>query len=82
VPPVGGRWQATIQHRRKRSLGTKTEAGSRLVERMLTVVATLYLQQRNVLDYLTTACDAALSSQPPPSLLPEAPEMLTDLTAD
>jgi transposase len=55
---------------RKRSLGTKTQAGSLLVERMLTVVATLCLQRRNILDYLTEACDAASSGRTPPSLLP------------
>lgn len=62
---------------RKRSLGTQTEAGSRVVERLLTVTATLCLQRRNVLDYLTAACDAALRGQPPPSLLPEEAQALT-----
>ena len=66
---------------RKRSLGTKTELGSRLVERMLTVVATLCLQRRNVLDYLTTACEAALLGQTPPSLLPEDAEVLIERAA-
>lgn len=66
---------------RKRSLGTQTEAGSHLVERMLTVTATLCLQRRNVLDYLTTACEAALSRQAPPSLLPEDAQVLTEFAA-
>jgi len=66
---------------RKRSLGTQTEAGSRLVERMLTVTATLCLQRRNVLDYLTTACEAALARQTPPSLLPQEADVLTELAA-
>ena len=35
------------------SFGTDSEAGSRFVERILTVVTTLRLQQRNVLDYVT-----------------------------
>jgi hypothetical protein len=41
------------------------------VESMLTVVTTLKQQQRNVLAYLTAACQAALSEEPAPSLLPE-----------
>jgi hypothetical protein len=35
-------------------------AKCRFVERILSVVTTLRLQKRNVLDYLTTACEAAL----------------------
>lgn len=35
---------------RKGSFGTDSESGSRFVERILTVVTTLRLQQRNVLD--------------------------------
>jgi transposase len=55
---------------RKGSFGTDSSSGSRFVERILTVVTTLRLQRRNVLDYLTTACEAALQGTPPPSLLP------------
>jgi len=54
---------------RKRSFGTDSPNGSRFVERMLTVVTTLRLQKRNVLDYVTVACQAALSGQPAPSLI-------------
>lgn len=57
---------------RKRSLGTKSDAGSRAVERLLTVVTTLRQQQRDVLDYLTAACQAATLGVAPPSLLPTA----------
>lgn len=57
---------------RRRSFGTQSFGGSRFVERILTVVTTLRLQQRDVLDYLTTACAAAISRQSPPSLLPQA----------
>jgi len=56
---------------RKRSLGTQSEAGSRFVERMLTVTATCQLQGRNVVAYLTDVCVAALRRQPAPSLLPD-----------
>jgi len=55
---------------RKRSFGTQSQAGSRFTERIMTVVATLKQQQRNVLDYLSEACDAANWGRPAPSLLP------------
>src|SRR5262249_55002728 len=57
---------------RKGSFGTQSRVGSEFAERMLTVVATLRQQQRNILDYVTTACEAALHQQPAPSLLPVA----------
>jgi transposase len=55
---------------RNGSFGTQSEAGSRFVERIMTVVATLRQQNRNVLDYLTEACDAANRGRKVPSLLP------------
>jgi hypothetical protein len=55
---------------RKGSFGTQSAAGSRFVESMMTVVATLKQQQRNVLEYLTAACEAALRGEAAPSLLP------------
>jgi transposase len=55
---------------RNNSFGTQSEAGSRFVERILTVVATLRQQQRNVLDYLTEACDAANWGRKATSLIP------------
>jgi len=55
---------------RKGSFGTQSAAGSRFVESMMTVVSTLKQQQRNVLAYLSTACEAALQGIPAPSLLP------------
>ena len=55
---------------RKSSFGTKSEEGSRFVECMMTVVATLKQQQRNVLEFLTAACEAALRGEAAPSLLP------------
>ncbi|HMB02404.1 MAG TPA: IS66 family transposase [Isosphaeraceae bacterium] len=57
---------------RKLSGGTDSEAGSRFVERMLTVVATCRQQDINVLDYLTRCYQAHLDGQPAPSLLPSA----------
>jgi transposase len=55
---------------RKGSFGSHSAAGSRFAERMLTVAATLKQQRRNIVDYVTLACAAALRGDPPPSLLP------------
>jgi transposase len=55
---------------RQGSFGTHSAEGSRFVERMMTVVATLKQQKRNVLDYLIAAHEAALRGEAAPSLLP------------
>ena len=55
---------------RKTSFGTQGITGSRYMERMLTVVETLRQQNRNVLDYLTTAGESADRGRPAPSILP------------
>src|ERR687892_97209 len=55
---------------RQGSFGTHSPEGSRFVETMMTVVATLKQQHRNVLDYLTAACEAVLHGEQVPSLLP------------
>jgi transposase len=55
---------------RKGSFGTQSAEGSRFVEAMMTVVATLKQQHRNVLAYVTAACEAARRGEPAPSLLP------------
>jgi transposase len=55
---------------RRRSFGTQSEAGSQFVERILTAVTTLRQQHRDVLDYLTAACAAAICHNPVPSLVP------------
>jgi transposase len=65
---------------RKGSFGTQSEGGSRFVESMMTVVATLKQQNRNVLDYLTAAHEAALRGAPAPSLLP-APDQKSQAAA-
>lgn len=59
---------------RRTSFGSQSAAGSDFVARMLTVVATLRSQGRNVLEYMTDACHAARFGQPAPSLLPTATE--------
>lgn len=77
VEPTNNVGEHRIRHGvmwRKTSFGTDSPSGSRFVERILTVVTTLRMQRRNVLDYVTAACEAALRGHAPPSLLPvEAP---------
>jgi hypothetical protein len=52
--------------------GTQSAEGARFVESLMTVVATWQRQQRNVLEALTTAWEAALRGEAAPSLLPES----------
>lgn len=76
VEPTNNLAERQVRHGvlwRKMCFGTQSQAGSRFAERIMTVVATLKQQQRNVLDYLTEACDAANWGRPAPSLLPTAP---------
>ena len=54
---------------RKRSFGCHSEDGCRFVERLLTVVQTLRLQSRDVLDYLQAAMTAHRNGLPAPKLL-------------
>ena len=61
---------------RRRSFGTQSEAGSQFVERILTAVTTLRQQHRDVLEYLTAACAAAICKSPAPSLLPLTPPLV------
>jgi hypothetical protein len=56
---------------RRTSLGTQSALGSQFVARLLTVTLTLRSQHRNVLEYLTTACETARQGEPAPSLLPD-----------
>lgn len=55
---------------RKRSFGSQSERGLRFTERILTAVTTLRQQNRNVLEYLTAACQAQHFGLPAPSLVP------------
>jgi transposase len=73
VEPTNNAAELALRHAvlwRKQCYGTQSTEGSLFVERMLTVVTTLRLQKRHVLDYLTAACQAALLGLPVPSLLP------------
>jgi hypothetical protein len=73
VEPTNNRAERALRRAvlwRRRSFGTQSEAGSQFVERILTAVTTLQHQHRDVLDYLTAACTAAICKKPAPSLLP------------
>jgi transposase len=75
VEPTNNDAERALRHGviyRKLSGGTDSEAGSRFVERILTVVATCRQQDINALDYLTRCYQAHLDGQPAPSLLPAA----------
>ena len=74
VEPTNNRGERAVRHPvlwRKGSFGTDSDNGSRFAERILTVVTTLRLQKRNVLDYVTAACCDALHGRQPASLLPQ-----------
>jgi transposase len=62
IPRLGVLW-------RKNAFGCHSAAGCRFVERMLTVVQTLRLQRRPVLDYLHRAMVAHRAGLPAPQLL-------------
>jgi len=73
VPPHNNAAERALRHGviwRKTSYGTDGEAGSRFVERMLTVVATSRQQSRDVLGFLTACLQSRLDGTPAPSLLP------------
>lgn len=75
VQPTNNAAERALRHAvlwRKISGGTHSELGSRFVERILTVVATLRQQERNVLGFLRAACEAKLAGSQPPSLLPRS----------
>ncbi len=55
---------------RKGSRGTRSDAGARFVERLLTVTATCKQHGRSVFASLTDVCAAAQRGAPAPSLLP------------
>jgi transposase len=72
VEPTNNAAERALRHAviwRKLSFGTQSSAGSRFVERMLTVLETCRRQARNAFAWLTQAVRAAFSGQPAPSLL-------------
>jgi transposase len=73
VDPTNNTAERSIRpgvQRRKVSFGTQSAEGSRFVESIMTVVATLQQQHRSGLAYLTAAHEAALRGEAAPSLLP------------
>jgi transposase len=75
VEPTNNAAERALRHAvcwRKMSYGTDSPSGSRFVERVLTVVATCRQQGRDVLQFLTTCCDAGRGGVEAPSLLPKA----------
>jgi transposase len=56
---------------RRKSFGTQSAAGSRFVERILSVVTTLKQQGRDVLAYLTAVCASTLGESGSICLLPD-----------
>jgi transposase len=55
---------------RKNAFGSHSEGGCRFVERMLTVVQTLRLQKRPILEFLHQSLSAHRRRHPAPKLLP------------
>ncbi len=73
IEPTNNDAERVLRHAvlwRKNRGGTDSEAVSRFVERMLSVVATSRQQNRNVLELLTACCRAQLDGSDAPSLLP------------
>jgi transposase len=58
---------------RRKSFGTQSEGGSRFVGRILTVVASLRQQGRDVLGFLTEVCRGALNGEVREQLIPALP---------
>ncbi len=79
VEPTNNAAERSLRHAviwRKISGGTDSEAGSRFVERMLSVVATCRQQKRDVLEYLSSCIRAHRHGQLSPSLLPATTERI------
>jgi transposase len=73
VEPTNNAAELVVRHPvllRNVSYGTHSEAGSRFMERILTVHATLRRQERHILTFLRDACVARLHARSAPSLLP------------
>lgn len=73
VEPTNNSSERAIRHGvlyRHISLGTQSESGSRFVERILTVEASLRCQGRDMRRFLLEACQAHLCETTPPSLIP------------
>ena len=74
IEPTNNAAERALRHAvmwRKTSRGTDSEAGSRFVGNILTIVVTCRQQNRNVLDYLTQCCRATRLGLTPQSLVPQ-----------
>lgn len=74
IEPTNNAAERALRHAvvwRKTSYGTESEAGSRFVGNILTVVASCRQQGKNVLEFLTRCCAAACRGEAAPSLLPQ-----------
>ena len=72
VEPTNNRAEQALRHAviwRKLSFGTQSAAGSRFVERLLTVIETCRRQDRNVFAWLVEAVQSHLAGEAAPSLL-------------
>ena len=72
VEPTNNAAERALRHAviwRKLSFGTQSAAGSRFVERLLTVIETCRRAGRNAFAWLTEAVQAKLGGQAAPSLL-------------
>ena len=72
VEPTNNAAERALRHAviwRKLSFGTQSAAGSRFVERLLTMIETCRRQKRNVFTWLVEAVEAHHNGQPTPSLL-------------
>jgi len=75
IEPTNNLGERQVRHGvlwRKMCFGTQSESGSRFAERIMSVVASLKQQKRNVLNYITEACEATNWERSAPSLLPTA----------
>jgi transposase len=72
VEPTNNASERSLRHAviwRKLSFGTKSTAGSRFVETILTVVETCRQQSHNVFAFVAEAVQAHFDHRPAPSLL-------------
>jgi transposase len=72
VEPTNNAAERALRHAviwRKLSFGTKSAAGSRFVETMLTVIETCRQQERDVFEFVTKALDRHFAHRRAPSLL-------------
>jgi transposase len=75
VEPTNNASERALRHGviwRKLSFGTQSEAGSRFVETMLTIIETCRQQNCSVIEYLANAVTAHFAGTKCPSLLPGA----------